>query len=182
MRVSPEEFDLAQEYLDIFHEVSEEAEFPEEVEEAVNLGPDWLCWVLLGIASRESRLGRALDARGKGDSGHGHGVMQIDDRSHREFCKSGKWKDLRESLIYALNNVLVPSFNYLSDFFDLLDQEYENLFWATVAAYNCGPGNVVKAISDLKHWDARTTGKDYSQDVKDRANQFYERLAEGEGP
>ncbi|RJR43825.1 MAG: hypothetical protein C4567_05160 [Deltaproteobacteria bacterium] len=167
------ELNRAQERLPIFRAAADAYAFPEELAEAMipSLGPFWLLWVLMAICSRESRFGLALDADGRGDHGHGHGEMQIDDRSHGRFCASGQWRDLGASLAYVHKNVIVPSFNYLGEhYFDLFgDEDYEALFWGTVAAYNCGAGNVRKALEARQDVDARTTGRDYSADVRRRA-------------
>lgn len=50
-------------------------------------------WTLAALASRESDFGRGLDAQGKGDSGHGHGIFQIDDGSHSAWLARNNWQD-----------------------------------------------------------------------------------------
>jgi hypothetical protein len=175
-----DELGLAHKYYPIFQVSAETYQWPAELEAVMQqqLGPYWMLWVLMGIASRESRMGLLLDGNGLGDSGHGHGIMQIDDRSHSDFCASGKWRDLAASLEYIHKAVIVPAFNYLGDkYFEELDENYENLFLATVAAYNCGPGNVGKALVAGDNIDSLTTGKDYSHDVLIRAKSFKEVLS-----
>jgi hypothetical protein len=164
--------------LPIFRAAAAKYQWPEEVDNllAIDLGPDWMAWVLMGICSRESQFGLLLDQEGKGDNGHGHGEMQIDDRSHGRFCASGKWRTLADSLDYVHRAVIVPAFNYLGERFDLFDENYERLFWATVAAYNCGPGNVFRALQTGQDPDVRTTGRDYSQDVRRRAREVRDAL------
>ena len=44
--------------------------------------------ILMAIASRETEMVNKM-----GDKGHGHGLMQIDDRSYPEWCHCGLWKD-----------------------------------------------------------------------------------------
>jgi hypothetical protein len=170
--IKPEEFDLARERLPIFQAAADAYRWPEELEAAMfkAMGADWMKYVLMGIDSRESRFGLLLDEDGNGDHGHGCGELQIDDRWHDSFCSSGKWRDLAASLDYVHRNVIIPSFNDLGDkCFGLLGEDYEALFWATVAAYNCGAGNVRKALEAGQGIDAKTTGKDYSRDVQARA-------------
>jgi len=173
------ELKLAKEYWSIFNGVQQIIQWPDEVNIAMQeLGPDWFLYILMGIASRESRFGLALDENGLGDQSHGHGIMQIDDSSHASFCASGLWRDLEQSLKYVIKSVIYPSYNYLANHFDLLGNDYGNLFWASIAAYNCGPGNVYRAINKGLHWDTYTTGYDYSVDVKYRAVELMEKLNE----
>jgi hypothetical protein len=49
--------------------------------------------VVGAMASRESNAGDSLDSGGRGDSGHGHGIMQIDDRSHAAWIRKNDWQD-----------------------------------------------------------------------------------------
>jgi hypothetical protein len=103
--------------------------------------------------------------------------MQIDDRWHTKFCASGKWRDLSASLEYVHHKIIVPSFNYLGEHcYEQVEEDMEALFWATVAAYNAGPGNVRKALEAGAHPDSVTTGRNYAQDVKSRALAFKEVL------
>jgi len=179
-RITPAEFDLARRNFQVFQKAGNAYKWPEDLAAAMRpaWGNLWMTWVLMGIASRESRFGLLLDADGLGDSGHGHGVMQIDDRSHSAFCESDNWQDLAASLTYVHQVVIIPSFNYLgTNCWEALGEDYPALFWASIAAYNCGPGNVRKALEAGDNVDARTTGKDYSADVRARALALKETLA-----
>ncbi len=54
--------------------------------------------VVAGIMMRETEggLSRWCDPQGPaclGDNGHGHGLMQIDDRSFPEYCAGPEWQD-----------------------------------------------------------------------------------------
>jgi len=171
---------LAKERLPLFLEAASQYPWPAELAQAMkaDLGdPDWMVWVLAGIGSRESHFGLLLDEDGRGDGGHGHGEMQIDDRSHASFCASDKWRDLSESLEYIRKNVIIPAYNYLADRFEYFGEDYARLFWGAIAAYNCGPGNVAKAVAAEQDPDTRTTGRDYSRDVRRRALELMEALA-----
>jgi hypothetical protein len=175
-----EEFGRAREYLPVFQAAADAYQWPAELEAVMQqaLGPRWMTWVLMGIASRESRFGLLLDENGRGDGGHGHGIMQVDDRSHAAFCDGEGWQDLRSSLEYVHHNVIVPSFNYLGEnCYELVKEDYGALFKATVAAYNCGPGNVRKALEAGTDVDSLTTGRDYAKDVLARAKALYEALS-----
>ena len=72
--------------------------------------------------------------------------------------------------------MIVPAFNYLGDDFELFGVDYAALFQGAIAAYNCGSGNVRKALETGQDVDARTTGKDYSADVIGRAIALKEAL------
>ena len=179
--IGPNEHDIASRNLGLIHTSVGSYLWPSEVGEALTaeLGKDWMTWVMMGIISRESRFGLLLDREGKGDHGHGHGWFQIDDRSHREFCASGKWKSLTDSIQYAMG-ILVWTYKTLADQFDLFT-DYRELFQGTVAGYNCGPGTrygtkgVLGALHVGKDLDYNTTGRNYSQYVLQMA-EFFGRL------
>ena len=131
--------------------------------------------VLAGIMMRETRGGTStlLDIpgpAGKGDHGHGHGLMQIDDRWHKEFIASGKWFDPAENIEYGAG-VLQSARITLS----VWSQRYgfpmdaAELERASVAAYNCGAGGVMKSIRAGADVDSRTAHGDYSRSVMDYA-------------
>jgi soluble lytic murein transglycosylase-like protein len=73
--------------------------------------------------------------------------------------------------------VILPSYNYLADRFEYFGEDYGRLFWGAIAAYNCGAGNVAKAVANGQDPDSRTTGRDYSWDVRRRALELMEALA-----
>ncbi len=182
-----QELELAKERLPVFKAAAEAYQWPQEIIDAVtaDLGlvalasapADFMTWVLMAIDSRESRFGLLLDGDGLGDAGHGHGEIQIDDRSHATFCDSGQWRDLAASLDYVRKNVVIPSYNYLAQRFGLFGSDFTRLFWGTVGAYNCGAGNVSRALQEGFDVDARTTGHNYSADVRARALAFMQALS-----
>ena len=142
--------------------------FIEETATKAGMPPSVIC----GIGSRESEWGlsTALDKPGpggKGDHGHGRGLMQIDDRYH-EFARTGKWDNARENLLYAAQ-VLISSRKYLANRFTLDDK---TLLRATLAAYNCGQGNVSKALKKGRDIDYYTAGRNYGENVLERAGWF----------
>jgi hypothetical protein len=126
-----------------------------------------------GIISRESAFGLTLSPPGPagcGDYGHGRGLMQIDDRSHRDFISLNIWQDARLYIFEGcriLDQYRAFLKNKLSPWYDLVA--------AYIAAFNCGPGNVLKAARSKKNIDYYTTGKNYSKDVLDRANFFIDK-------
>ncbi len=134
--------------------------------------------LLMGVISRETDWGRSrwLDKAGpggKGDNGHGHGFMQIDDRWHEDFIQSGKWSNPRENIFYGTR--------HLNDQIKRAGKEgAPDPVRAGVAAYNAGFGRVRRALNEGKDVDAYTTGGDYSKDVLERADWFDTKLKERE--
>jgi uncharacterized protein YgiM (DUF1202 family) len=125
--------------------------------------------ILAAIGSRESNWGAALDSTGRGDNGYGHGIMQIDSDFHPEFIATQNWRDPAVNIKYAVDNVL-------SDYYDQLAAETNlrgfDLLRGAIAAYNAGVGGVKAALAEGLDVDGRTTGKDYSWDVIQRAGWF----------
>ena len=141
--------------------------------------------ILAGIISRESRAGAALDSRGLGDGGHGHGVTQIDDRSFPQWCVAWRktwagYEHCAEAVTAAIQkgaSVLASKLRYLryrAAQACLLDSApvAPDLLRAAVAAYNCGEGRVAKLIAQGRDVDSLTTGRDYSRDVLERARYY----------
>ena len=136
--------------------------------------------VIAAIISRETN-GRNL----VGDKGHGHGPMQIDDRSFPAWCR--EWvaagKDARKGIEKGAD-VLAEKRAVLSRLVPaLLLADKDIALRASLAAYNCGEGNVktillanrgVPAAKMHSIIDLRTHGKDYSRDVLTRAKVFRE--------
>ena len=137
---------------------------------------DWRPEIIAGILSRESRFGLLLDDEGKGDSGHGHGLMQIDDRSFGDWLAGHDWADPAVNIEMGVR-ILTDKYNYLNDKGLLNNMSEAEAERAAVAAYNCGEGNVRKVIEAGDDIDSRTAGHDYSADVLARAQQFKEIFA-----
>jgi soluble lytic murein transglycosylase-like protein len=157
-------------------------------------------FLIAAIMDRESRYGQALrppGPAGTGDNGHGHGLMQIDDRSHAAFIATGGWKIPRQAITYATRNVIKPALNYFKarpgagatvrvpsssyaarqgvppgTYPDPRPLEGTLLVRATVAAYNTGPLNVLRAVAARRDPDTTSTGSDYGQDVLARAQRL----------
>ncbi len=126
--------------------------------------------VIAGIMMRETEGGLSLWCNPPGpaclgDNGHGHGLMQIDDRSFPEFCAGPEWKDPALNIEFGCR-VLADKRAYLRDHLTngsgLSDDELER---ASVAAYNCGEGNVRQVIERCEDPDSRTAGHNYSRSV-----------------
>jgi len=131
--------------------------------------------MLLGIASRETGFLwlRHPDGAILGDGGHGHGLMQIDDRSFPEFCRSAAWRDIAKNVAKGIE-VLQGKEAFLRH------HGIEEAMFprAAVAAYNCGEGNVLKAIRAGQDVDVHTAHGTYSADALARADVFKGFLAE----
>jgi hypothetical protein len=145
--------------------------------------------VLSGIGSRESRWGLALKPQGPSGTGDfskrsprppvrlsglppdgcgfGRGLMQIDYDFHK-FARGENWKNARENILYGAK-VLVDAQKYL---LEKTGWDGLNLLMASVAAYNCGVGNVVKAIQNGLDIDYYSAGRNYSRNTLSRAGWF----------
>jgi hypothetical protein len=131
------------------------------------------------MGCRESGWGEYLvpkgDPCGTGDNGHGHGLFQIDDRYHRDFVGSARFRIPKEQALYACQIlrdarawfVRSPSFRF--DDKELLER-------AVYAAYNAGPGHVYHSIVIVgpSQVDEATTGRNYSADIFARATALRE--------
>lgn len=155
MMISEAEYQRALDLLPAFQVASKEYRVPVHI--------------LMGIASRESRMGLALDNEGKGDFGHGHSLMQIDDRSHGKWLRENDWRDPFVAIGYGAK-VLRDSINY-ARMKGVADEVA-----CGIAGYNCGPARAVRGLLDYGDPDHYTTGKDYSRDVLTRAKWYLERL------
>jgi hypothetical protein len=120
--------------------------------------------LIAALASRESRCGAVLDARGFGDHGHAFGILQVDARFHTvrgvdEGPSSRAHIDQAIGILVEYRDRVHASHP---------DWQDEFVLKGAVVAYNSGVGNVrTKAGMDLG-----TTGDDYGSDVIARA-QFY---------
>ncbi len=166
-------------------EVEKYRSFIEASAEKYKFQPSVIC----GIGSRESAWGLSLKPEtpaGTGDfikrkfpskfrqgplppdgGGFGRGLMQIDFDAH-DFARNGNWKDPKSNIEYG-SKVFSQSYSYLKNKTSLKGKE---LLRAAIAGYNCGPGNVLKAVNAGLDVDYYTFGRDYSKDVLNRAGWF----------
>ncbi|MFN8308348.1 MAG: peptidoglycan-binding protein [Chitinophagales bacterium] len=109
-----------------------------------------------------------IHANMKGDyhhnSYHGYGYWQIDIGSYPDFINSGNWADpnLCCAKAIAVLKEKAASLKAAGWQTKLSASEFER---ACVAAYNCGQGNVLKALAKSIDVDSYTFNKDYSKEV-----------------
>lgn len=145
--------------------------------------------IVFAIGARESGWGRLLRPQGPAGTGDfiarsrasawrqgplppdgrgfGRGLMQIDFDAHA-FARSGPWQDPAANIRYGCRVFA----NYRDLIARRTGRDGPALAHAAAAAYNCGPGNVLRAIAAGQDPDARTSGKDYASDVHRRAAWF----------
>jgi len=144
--------------------------------------------LIAGIGSRESAWGLALTPKGPGGTGdfikrayptpfrrgalppqggYGRGLMQIDFDAH-EFARTGPWQDPEQNIRYGCK-VLADNRAFFERRMNLAGQA---LLRASLAAYNCGPGNVQKALAAGLDVDYYTAHRDYSAGTLNRAGYF----------
>lgn len=103
-----------------------------------------------------------------GDGGHGCGPMQVDDRSWPTWCanwKAGKLKT--EDGIHQGCQVLAAKIKAVTRLMPTMTSEQR--LRGSIAAYNCGEGNVRRAFSVGLDLDQSTANGNYSADVFERA-------------
>ena len=146
--------------------------------------------LICGVGSRESHWGLALKPPGPGGTGDfaprtrpnpplrpgpmppdglgfGRGLMQIDFDSN-QLAQTGNWQDPQANIMAGCQ-ILANKLKYVSSHSTLAGLM---LIRGAVAAYNCGEGNVVKAVQAGQDVDSRTANHNYSSDVLNRAGFF----------
>ena len=128
-------------------------------------------FLLAAIAERESNYGAALDADQKGDSGHGHGIMQIDDRTWGSWIFGSNWRDPETNIKKGAQ--------ILEDDLEAIRSRYPNiapelLASAVIGAYNAGRGRALSAIANGMSIDTYTTNNYVEGDkgIKRRLNRI----------
>jgi soluble lytic murein transglycosylase-like protein len=128
--------------------------------------------MVLGIMSKESDFGTTLDANGRGDNGHGFGIMQVDDRSHDAVGGPRSYEHMDQAMgIFDSSRKQVAAAHP--------DWTESQVLAGSLVAYNSGPGNVGTQPSDAAGWasmDRGTTGNDYSRDTWARSQWFADNL------
>ena len=88
----------------------------------------------------------------RGDSGHGHGIMQVDDNAHFADINSGKGVDLSENVLFGLdefysNWLLAAKQSCVGN-----PADYVKRARAAWAAYNGGPGSICRFANPNSPW------------------------------
>ena len=117
--------------------------------------------VLAAIASRETHGGSLLSRNGTGDHGHGYGILQVDDRSHRPDRSGGAYGQAHINQAAAIFDAKL----------DAVKKQYPNLspedqLQTAVSRYNGGSGR------PHPNSDRGTTHADYANDTLARAQYF----------
>lgn len=123
--------------------------------------------LLMAVMDRETGDPKKIGLGAKnilGDAGHGHGLMQIDDRSHAAWLNSHDWRNAKQNIDYGAS-VLASSIKSLGG----------NVH-AGLAGYNGGPGRVAAALKAGRSADSVTTGGNYGSDVWRRYQWFKDQM------
>jgi soluble lytic murein transglycosylase-like protein len=128
--------------------------------------------ILAAICWRESLFGDALTPKGPGgtgDGGHGRGLMQVDDRYHKDFCATDAWKDPYRNITKGAE-ILHDAVG----FFAQRGFAGPMLWRCAIAGYNAGCGAVLRAVQNSAppNPDIATTGYDYSSWVLSRVTEI----------
>lgn len=92
----------------------------------------------------------------RGDGGHGYGLMQIDDRWHKDFLKSKQVFDLEKHLIYALDMLYDTRKSVLKN--PCGDVTGDSLNRSIYSAYNGGPKAKCRWQSAGNKWSKNDKG------------------------
>jgi hypothetical protein len=144
--------------------------------DAAGLPPLELALDVAGIISRETGGQNIL-----GDNGHGHGLMQIDDRFH------GPWLVANQNGLVPASNIEQGTMIYLDGLHVIANHEQAagratetgKVRRAAMAAYNAGVHRVLEALDAGRDPDEHTTGGDYGKDVWRRREEFAAQLGAG---
>jgi hypothetical protein len=186
--------DRAQPYADVILRVARE--------KSGGVGPAGVIepWLVFALGDRESGWGIYLSPpgpAGTGDQGHGHGLMQIDDRSHAPWLAANDWTDpyvnvskgveiLKENLNFfgserPVANLTDGVFVWIGpqaaarrgvepgNWPDPRPLQGIALYEAAIAAYNTGAGNVLMNLAAGQPAEFTTAGQNYASDVTARA-------------
>ena len=124
---------------------------------------------VVAVASRETRIQNIL-----GDGGHGHGVLQIDDRRHPSVINAHPdWRQNAAPLIDYGCELLRTNVAWAGNRFPDLDAA--GRLTLAAAAYNAGPSGAA-AGHQAGDCDIRTAGGNYGEDVMDRMQAIAELL------
>ncbi len=124
-------------------------------------------FLITAVGQRESQWGAALDASGRGDSGHGHGIMQIDDRTWADWIAAYDWADPYTNVSKGAE-ILASNLSY----FEGKGLAGNDLIAAAAAGYNHGPGAVWRNIQAGLSPDTGTAHGNYGGAVLASASSY----------
>lgn len=113
--------------------------------------------LLAAVGSRETNLTNEV-----GDGGHGHGVWQLDDRSHP--IPAGFDADVHAQAVQAAAMLRA------------LAGQFSGRWDAVLAAYNAGAGTATYNLANGLNIDTGTAGGDYSADTLARMHYLQQRF------
>jgi len=124
--------------------------------------------ILLAVASQETDMNDVV-----GDGGHGRGLFQIDDRSHKDFLGrvgasgAGKKPPIPKAADHA-GRLLASNIGFGAS----KGVAASGRLKFGLSAYNAGAGGALKGLQEHGDPDARTTGGDYGASVLARFAMF----------
>jgi hypothetical protein len=124
--------------------------------------------ILLAVASQETDMNDVV-----GDGGHGRGLFQIDDRSHKDFlgrvgaAGAGKKPPIPKAADHA-GSLLASNISFGAS----KGVAAAGRLKFGLSAYNAGAGGALKGLQEHGDPDARTTGGDYGASVLARFAMF----------
>lgn len=128
----------------------------------------------------------------RGDSLHGFGLMQIDDRSHLAAINSGKGVDLVDNMIYGLDIFYASWLKSASVSCVSSASNYKDRTRSAWSAYNGGPGQICRWTNpkspyhqndvDFNNRYEKQVWRSYISDFKAPSKIDIVCLAEGTGP
>ncbi|MBL7544435.1 MAG: hypothetical protein JNL11_11520 [Bdellovibrionaceae bacterium] len=153
-------------YMDDLHAVIRDAALYYIKKRKPSVSTDELNYWVLGVmttASQESYWSQyrtTLDGRLKmmrGDSGHGHGMMQIDDRAHFNAVENGIAWNLAAQLTYAMDIFYAGWQRAPEQSCVKHATDYMNRIRSAWAAYNGGPSKICRWKNTQDTWAQNDT-------------------------
>ena len=116
---------------------------------------------------------------------HGYGFFQFDIGAWSKWIATGQWKDVFVAARKA-GYLLRDNYRYLDKRRFKIDiarskkylpkSDNDLIIRGAIAGYNCGVGNSYKALLRCLDADRFTTGRDYSKDVLDLSEWYWQNL------
>lgn len=94
----------------------------------------------------------------RGDSGHGHGLMQVDDRHHFNAIKEGRGSNLVYNLIYAFDIYYAGWESSKKASCIKRESDYKARARSAYSAYNGGPSKICRWTNSKDRWAQNDVG------------------------